>query len=343
MCGLFVRHVPRITRPVQDLLASFARDRGWRCVDLRTVFGAPGLPDPDLFHDYCHLSGPGIERAMAAVADAVTGSPPGTTAPGPGPDRRLRAFGHAHAAAHIAFQGQPVLPVLNRLRAAVDADPGAGPVLAGTLALLDAPRPLWTHPAALRLAEAAELLPFLSGLVQTRCVPPELWTLRECLSELFESAPGSDRDADLLESPTADGHPLPNWRPPLAYHRGMARRSVFAFALARPGDLTLAVTYRMPDAPAGTTADLLVNGAVVATLPSCPQWTSTAAAVDGRLTRRGVNQTGVRWPVPAPDPAACHRADAEALERGEFPSVLPVFGELFEARVLLRNPGAASG
>ncbi len=49
--------------------------------------------------------------------------------------------------------------------------------------------------------------------------------------------------------------------------------------------------------------------------------------------RPGVNDLEVHWPVPYEDLDERHALDAAALRRGQFPYVLPLFGELFTARV----------
>jgi hypothetical protein len=109
--------------------------------------------------------------------------------------------------------------------------------------------------------------------------------------------------------------------------------SVLAFALARPSTGTLTLVHRSPHAPPGATLTLSCNGQPLGELPAAPTWSTARVPVEH--TRPGVNWLRVHWPVPDQDADAACREDAEALDRREFPQVLPVFGELHEARLLL--------
>lgn len=333
ICGLFVRHTPRIMSDVQQLLASFAADRGLGVVDLRRVLASadlPELPGEDCFHDYCHLSDLGIERAMAAVADAIRGVIPGTTPPGPGAGSQLQAFAHAHAAVHLAYQGQPAPVVGSRLRAAVGADPGLRPVMAGVLELLSCPRPAWIQPSAAELAAVSDITAFVLPLAAARALSADQWTLRECLAELTAAGPfGVASQTDLLAPPDARGHPQANWTRESSYHRATAQRSFLAFALDRPRGGTLDLTYRMPAGPPGGSATVSCNGTRLAELPVRRQWTAGHVTLPSRAARGGVNWVSFAWPVPEHDASACRDADAAALARGDFPDILPVFGEIF--------------
>jgi hypothetical protein len=365
--GLLVRETPRVTRSVQDTLVAAAAEHGFACVDLRRVLARtddlPELPDEACFHDYCHLSDLGIERAMAAVADAVLGVEPGTTAAGPGAPALVRAFGHARGAAHLAFQGQPAATITRHLRAALDAEPDLAGLLCDVRDVLAARRPAWAHPAAERLSADPQVRQFVPMLAGTDGLCTGLWTLRACLDDLLgPSAVGpnradriqvgpnrSDRDRadrvpagqaaadelDLLAAPTTDGHPLPNWTPARDHHMACSSVSVLAFALTRPARGTLTLTYRTRHAPPGSTLALTCNDIELTELPAAPAWTSVEQRLPARATRPGVNWLRVHWPIPDQDVELAHRDDAEALDRREFPQVLPVFGELHELRLHL--------
>jgi hypothetical protein len=284
-----------------------------------------------MFHDYCHLSDLGIERAMAAVTDAVLGRPVGTTAPGPGLPMPARAFGFAHAAAHLAYQGQPPEVVRDHLRRAVAADPDLAPVLTAVRDVLSAPRPVWTHPAVADLPAAVR--PFILALLASRTLSPELWTLRECLSDVMGPEVTGDATAeiDLLAAPDGRGHPLPNWTPERGHHHATASVSSLAFPLSDPASVTVEMTYRTPAAESAACVHL--NGAFLGELTASRTWTTTTLSGAQPATRAGVNRLDIRWPVPAADLADRLASDGAALRRGEFPYVLPLFGEVFRARV----------
>ena len=83
--GLLTTHTPRLTADVRARLLAGARRRDLDVLDLAPVLRAhpdAPCPDPDLFLDYCHLSARGTATVTAAVADVLTGRPPGTTATG---------------------------------------------------------------------------------------------------------------------------------------------------------------------------------------------------------------------------------------------------------------------
>jgi hypothetical protein len=339
ICGLFVRHTPRIMSEVQQMLASFAAGRGLGVVDLRRVLASadlPDLPGEDCFHDYCHLSDVGIERAMAAVADAIRGVRPGTTEPGPGAGSQLQAFAHAHAAVHLAYQGQPAPVVASRLRAAVGTDAGLRPIMAGVLELLSCPRPAWIQPSAAELADVGDIAAFVIPLAAARALSADQWTLRECLAELTASgAFGVAPQTDLLAPPDARGHAPANWTRESSFHRATAQRSFLAFALDRPRGGTLDLTYRMAAGPRGGSAVVSCNGTRLAELPARRRWATGHVTLPSRAARSGVNWVSFTWPVPEDDAGAGRDADAAALARGEFPDVLPVFGEIFHGLLTL--------
>jgi hypothetical protein len=336
-CSLLLSCVPRVTRRLQELMTAVAAERGWECVDLRALLAdpqLPGLPALRWFHDYCHLSDIGIERAMAAVADAVLGTAPGTTPPGPGVSTGLRAFAGAHAGAHLAYLGQPEEIVLAQLRSAVEGDPGLAEPLTAIRDVLSGPTPRWTNPAARRLLDVPPVRSFLAALAQTDGLPAGLWTLRSALATLLgpETTHDGDDVTDMLLGPHCGGHALPNFTQARCHHHATTRESRLFFALDRPRPATLELTYRMAAALPGTSAVVTVNGNELAALPSASRWVDTTVAVPASATLAGVNRFGVRWPIPYEDAGTRHAEDAAALARGQFPYVLPLFGELFTAR-----------
>ena len=71
--SLPVKHLPRISRAVQDFIRDFCRSNEITLVDLTKELGPEGLPDPRHFLDYCHMSLSGITIAMAKTAEVITG------------------------------------------------------------------------------------------------------------------------------------------------------------------------------------------------------------------------------------------------------------------------------
>jgi len=346
--GIGVPYPPRPIREVQDLLAGFAAEHGHPLVDLRTVFASADvseLPDLDCFLDYCHLSDQGIERAMGAVADAVLGRPAGTATPGAGVTPHERAFVEVVSAVHGSWFGQPAAWPRRHLGTAAAAHPDAGRVLGAVRAVVDAPGPMWAQPAVGALAQVGPVATVLGPLLRYPERPPELWPLRESLAELLGAEPAGDAaeldgelEHDLLvfASGGIGGDPT---GPGRSFHRVTASRCRLAYALSRPATGVLELTYRMPAAPDGSPdATVTLNAVPVGTLPTGRDWASAAIELSEPAGRAGVNWVTIGWPVPAPDAEPVYAAGAAALDRGEYPEVLPVFGELFDTRIRL-DPG----
>jgi hypothetical protein len=324
---------PRIIREVADLLTGFARENGFPCVDLRTVLASediPGLPDQRLFHDYCHLTDEGMELMMSAVADAIVGHAPGTTRAGPGIAPAFRSFMHLTAAAQSAYFGQPMEVVDRYLRAAVGADPKVTAFLAALLDVIEGADPRWAHPAIEVLATIRPVAGASAPVLLSRGVPQTLWTLRASLWDVLGKAPSrAGTEIDLLSSRWPS---IPLSR---AYHRSTRQRQPLGFALHQPLAGKLGLTYRTPDAPAGSAADVSLNEEPLGTLAASRSWAKARFELPAQVTRTGMNWLRIRWPVPVIDTGRRYAAGAAVLDRCAFPEVLPVFGELFDARVTL--------
>jgi hypothetical protein len=322
---------PRIISEVADLLTGFAHEHGFRCVDLRAVLASQdelGLPDQRFFHDYCHLTDEGMELMMSAVADAIAGDPPGTTPAGPGIAPGFRSLMHLTAAAHSAYCGQPVENVDRYLRAAVGADPQVTGFLSGLLEVIEGADPRWTHSAIESLAAMQHVAGALAPFMLRRDVPHTMWALRAALWDVLGRTPSAaGTEIDLLASrwPTPDQ----------PYQQCTGERQPLGFALHQPRAGMAGLTYRMPHAPAGSAAQVSLNGERLGTLAASRSWAQARFELPAPLTRTGMNWLRIHWPVPVIDTGPRHAADAAVLGRDEFPDVLPVFGELFDARVTL--------
>ncbi len=341
--GVGVANTPRAIRETQQLLVDFAAEHGFPCVDLRQVLAAPDLPElPDerFFHDFCHLSDMGVERAMSAVADALLGRPAGSTPPGPGVEPELRLLVHMLAAVHNSYYGQPAEVIRAQLAAAAACGQPAPEIMTALLDILQGAGPLWTHAAIETLAAAGPASMVLGPMLLSSNRPPGLWVLGECIGEMLGRAPSAGAgEMDLLctsNDITEMSRQSADLSPPRYYFHATAERSRFAFSLGGQCAGSLSLTYRMPDAPGHSAAEISVNDSVVGTVAAHPDWAGVTIEIPASVTRPGVNWVSIRWPVPATDAQAHFAAAATAMARGEFPCVYPVFGELFDARVALR-------
>lgn len=338
LTGLGITNTPRTTSGIRDLLAAFAREHGFALVDMGAAVASaelPQLPDPRYFFDYCHLTDEGMELVMGRVAEAVAGVPAHTARPGPGIEPPLRAFMHVISAAHGAFHGQPDTFVRAHLRLAAAACPDAAVAMTWLLDVLEGAGPIWARPAIEHLAGLGPGSALLSPVLLSRSMPPELWTLRACLAdELGRAAPETSAGGDLLTSPYGDGFRPPNLSQGRAFYQATAHRSVFSFAARGPVGAALSLCYRMP-APARSAATVTVNGQDIGTIPPSPRWATAALDCPPAAILPGINRLSIRWPVPQVAADDRQARDASAMARGEFPYVLPVYGELFEASLAL--------
>jgi hypothetical protein len=338
LTGLGITNTPRTTSGIRELLAAFAREHGFALVDMGAAVATaefPQLPDARYFFDYCHLTDEGMELVMSRVAEAVAGVPAQTVRPGPGIEPPVRAFMHVISAAHGAFHGQRAAFVRTHLRLAAAACPDAAVAMTWLLDVLEGAGPIWARPAIEHLAGLGPGSALLGPVLLSRSMPPELWTLRACLAEVLgRAAADAPAGGDLLAAPFGDGFRPPNLSQGRAFYQATAHRSVFSFAARGVADAALSLCYRMP-APARSAATVTVNGQDIGMIPPSPRWATASVGCPSAVILPGVNQLSIRWPVPQVTAGDRQARDASAMARGEFPYVLPVYGELFEASLAL--------
>ncbi|WP_432157578.1 hypothetical protein [Streptomyces sp. bgisy153] len=353
--GLLTTHTPRVISPIRAMMAETGARLGFGCVDLGALLRhrtPHTLPDPSYFLDYCHLSDQGIELLAAAVTDEIRGLPQGTTPPGPGASEKARAMSFLLAAVHNSFYGQPEERVAELTRAAVLGVPETAQAL---LDVLQADGPVWTHPAVTTLVATPQAHRYLAPMLTRQAETLGMWSLRRCLGRETgntlrpdgcdgvnggESTPAPEprpRTTDLLaavEQGLIDGaFRPPNHLPERSYLQCFGRTSTLAFELpeAVAGELTL--VYRTPEAVGrGEPATVLANGTEIGNLPVATDgWRRLRLAVPASVVRTGGNRLVIHWPLGGAQWQVRRTSDAAAMARSEFPMVLPVQGELFEA------------
>ncbi|WP_328764177.1 hypothetical protein [Streptomyces sp. NBC_00272] len=339
--GMLVAHTPRITALIQAELSAFADRGGHALVDLRTELADPatGLPDPACFLDYCHLSPQGTERAMRAVArrldpegNARSGGPHGTG------DARVRSVGHLLAAIHGAWLGQPAEVVARQLDTALTEDPAVVADLSDLLGLLAKGVPAWLTPEYDRLCALPHAERYLNpvalrdlGTLARTVLPSELARV------LGRPAPLPAHAGDLLAGRLDSAPRIVNGRE-AAYHRSAV--PVFRARLdgARKAGSRLLLTYRTPSAAVDAVPGTLeYEGHVLAVVDASPR---TWRPLEVRLPAAGDGGTGelrLHWPAVEHDEASWREQGARTLATGGIPLPVPVYGELFEARVLSRD------
>lgn len=336
--GLLLDHPPNVITKVREREIQFARDNGIRYIDLADALAStdlPELPDPRFFLDFVHLNDEGMERAMCRVADAVMGKPEGTTPPGPGADPATRAIGHSLGSGFCALRNQPSAVVREQLEFALAADEQTTRQFINSyLSALESHGVRWIHSEVANMLRSPQAFQLCLHIAQARSHSRGFWVFREVVQEVLGRAPATDKggwqSVDLLKAADTRGFRAPNFTPGKAYFEATSKRTRLAIALDRPQDGTLRLTYRLRR-NGGEGAAVEVNGVRVGTLAYTDDWLTERLEVPSGVTRAGVNWIAIDWPVPHIDDVAMWEADASALARRQFPSVLPVFGALFEA------------
>lgn len=349
VCGLLIRYTPRITRVAQDLLTSFCERNGLHYVDLRKLLAAddlPETPDPCHFLDFCHLSESGLNIAMSAVARAI--HQPRAVNDGAGQclpmsqrnelSPRDRAASHLIAACYNAYNKQPA-PVLRRhLRTALEISPDSCELAGALLDVLEGAGPLWTNRQLSRLMALPQFARYFEMLVARRAESLGLWTLRACLAEImpdreppFQARTGSIELLEVPEGPPGLGHTAPNLTAGRAYLQATSRRTSLYFLQGPEPFSEIELTYRMATMESRKPAQVHVNHVPAGALPFRREWSSVRLPIT--VKSRGIYELEIEWPVGPVDYEGRRSADTIALTCGDYPYVLPVFGEIYSARV----------
>jgi hypothetical protein len=219
--------------------------------------------------------------------------------------------------------------------------PDSVALMGALLDVLEGVGPLWTNPHLSRLMAVPQIARYLEMLVARRAESLGLWALRRCLAELVPDrspppAAARPRWIELLEVPEGPpgfGHTAPNFTSGRSYTQATSRRTRLHLPLPAPCSCEIELTYRMATVDADGPAHVEVNGAPIGTLPFVREWSSARL----RLTvgAPGIAYLDIGWPLGAVDYDGRRSADTAALSRGDFPYVLPVFGELYSARLLM--------
>ena len=357
VCGLLLRYTPRVMRAAQDLLVSFCERNRLRHVDLRKLLASddlPELPEPRHFLDFCHLSNSGIDLAMSAVARTIQQRYTANKAPDlrvpkavqSGLSARDQAASHIVAACYNTYNKQPA-PVLRRhLRTALVIWPGSIELAGALLDVLEGAGPLWTNPHLSRLTALPQFARYLEMIVARRAESLGLWTLRACLAEIMPHrepprSPGT-RSIELLEVPEGPpglGHTVPNLTAGRSYLQATSRHTRLYFLRTGEQIIEIELTYRMATMKSMEPALVEVGRIPVGVLPFTRAWSSIRLPF--AVKSPGICELEIEWPIGPIDYEGRRSADTIALSCGDYPYVLPVFGEIFSARISSQGNMAA--
>lgn len=339
--GILVAHSPRCPGEVQNVLRDKAAEHRFELVDLPRVFERAlggDLPDRRLFLDYCHLTLEGMRMAVAEVAARLGGEP---AAGAPAVDPADEGVAHFLAAIHNAHYGQSDEIVRHHCARALELYPGVADVM---LAFVD---------SQLRHAERWMCLSFetlLRPAAGRRYLAPTDPRVMEKLADfvLIEAMVGALEAAGvaarvhaaaLLREDDASGRVVDllaarrrattfrerggySLGPERAYVQALDTTSAFFVTRADARPLRCRLTCRLPGGKGAVVVSM--NGVPASTLPAWREWTTFEFTLPGTA---GINRIELAWPVLPPPPDSLERA-ARRLERGAYPDVLPVLGEV---------------
>lgn len=350
--GLMIAHSPRCPSPVQDTLRARARELGFAVVDLPAAFVARHvLPDRRFLLDYCHLTIEGMRVAVAATAEAVAGLL--GLAPPPTPELEAtdipippleEALAHVLAAIHNAHWGQDRDVVGYHCRQAVRRAPE---VVAFLLAHAEAQShhaDRWLGVAFDHLMSAPNVRRYLgvdgSWMVEkladfdlleaiVDAVEQAGTPARARIDEILRAEHGQAERVNLLDPRYCartfgerNGYGLGQAR---GYFRALDRVSQFVLVRDEVESTVLRLTCRVPagDGEVG----LRINGSAVAVMTGTRHWRTHVIELRSDLLHPGTNRVEIVWPLLAPSEELIEE-DARRIERGEYPDVLPAFGDV---------------
>jgi hypothetical protein len=249
-----------------------------------------------------------------------------------------RAIGDLLAAVHNSYYAQPRVRVEELVRRAT-ARPAGREFAEALHQLLAGSGPVWaspTVPVLLRRPHAARYLaPMLSRSAETL----GMWTLRTVLGDVLgparHPAPPPPGPLDLLagaEQGLLNGaFRSITHQPERAYFRAFGRTSSFGFWLPAPAGGRVRLSCRVPAAlDPGSTVFVEVNGRSIGAFPPPADWAEVEFGIPAGALLTGTNHLTVHWPYGGADWADRRVADARALARGDYPTVLGIQGQLFD-------------
>ena len=333
-------------------------------VDLPQVFKkhlAGGIPDRRLFLDFCHLTVEGIEVAMAEVSRSVlrlwkidncqTTLPAQNTIP----DRQVKAEGSFLAAVHNAHHHQCPEIVSYHCQQSIRTWPKMAQVMIRFIDIQTRQTPMLMCKSAEEMAAlGSPLIPnyllrkntqqldiilldaavealktvgvdFVDKLTKLRCQEHGISRReRNLLDYYYCSATGQaqelmwvmPRQLEALQRKTHN------------YYKAYWHLSKFVFIAEPDTPAALTFTCRVPrSTETERIISVCVNGQRVACFEAHPNWRTWDIFVPSSVTREGLNEISVRWPIPSDFSQESHRMQMQDFGDG-MPEVFHVFGEI---------------
>lgn len=355
---------PRPYSVGQEALREEAERQGIAVVDLPQIYSTylrGESPDRRLFLDYVHLNAEGIRITTAAAASCLLKQLKGINVSlevlagkAQMPKPQVEAEANFLAAIHNAHHGQSYDVIREHCSRAVEASTEIAGVMHPFIDMQTRRAPFWMCKSAEQLAmmQSPSVPQYLFGgnvqLLDTLLIDAVVEALKktgiDAQTEVAElrrqehSVKGSA--CNMLDYYYCMTTPLQrglSWNLPLIfktsginhYYKAYEADSRFFFVGEKSVSVELSLTYRVPDAGSAD-AELVVevNRKTVGTAAIGREWQTWSVVVAGEAVHDGVNEVVIHWPEVKHDhPALIERAAAD-MERGEYPDLHPVLGEV---------------
>lgn len=322
-----------------------------------------GIPGRRLFLDYCHLTTEGIQVAMAAAAARVLRHFKGAELPWRmlvdervAPSREVEAEAAFLAAVHNAHWWQSYDLIHHYCLRAAQSSPGIAQVMTRFIDLQTRRAPMLMCKSAEQIAGLGSpliqhyLLRYNNQQLDQQLLDGVVSALKklgidagERLEQLRrEEHSVAVKDTNLLDYYYGSAALQPQevtWALPRHdvfvksrlrhYYKAYSPESRFVFVGEAGLPVVLRLTCRLPNQrPARGTIHVEVNGRGQREVEVSGEWQTWDITVAGEVTRDGLNEVGIRWPVPTfPGTKALHGV-ADALIERTFPEFYCEFGDI---------------
>ncbi len=316
------------------------------------------LPGRELFLDYCHLTVEGIQVAMAAITRRLLQLLADKEIPlkelknaAPFPQAEVIARSHFWAAFHNAHRGKQSYDILyHHCLKALDTSENIKNAMFEYAAMATRHTP-WTLTKNLeQLVKNGDTqqLPtliqpdkhYLMDIHLVDAVIDALHAKGIDIKDKVSSARKKEhgfinRQIDLLESYYYLISYESNFRPYDSYFRAIHAQSDFFLVANTEGDVTLKLTYRIPNTdgtlPRKEKVVMEINRSITLEIPANDQWTNISLQVPSHVLKDGINNITLRWPPQvksAPHPG--NRQPGKTRTNSILQMMYPVYGEIFD-------------
>jgi hypothetical protein len=364
--GLFLpwTRTPRCSSTVQTVVRLETQSSGFFLVDLPRVFSAlssGGLPDRNLFHDYCHMTSAGIRIAMTSTAAVLLPLLSGKhldVSAMMHADWRIEPQVEAEAfllsAIHNAWGGQREEVIRYQCEQGLDRTPRASETFFRLLdshlhalpyAMSKSFAPFWENkgPVAkyffqLKLKPEKELLPSLVSVLAD-VLESRMPEIRQFVESRLQEHQGLRKNSlnmlSLSNSCISSLDVMKYWQYDEIIYCATSPHSNFSLVTDGTCCVQLTITLRIPKGQKLRDTDIIslqCNNSIVFSCTPSHSWKTHEVRVPLGATVRGLNRICINWPKPYWTREERLQRMLAQLERGRAPKLTSGYGEIHSFR-----------